>query len=201
MRVLIACEFSGIVREAFRAKGHDAVSCDLLDTEIPGPHYKGSIYRILDDNWDLMIAFPPCTYLTVTGNKWFKPKYKDRFPDRQKRKEEALLFVDDLFNCDIPFIALENPVGAISTFLRKPDQIIQPYQFGHIDRKRTCLWLKNLPHLKPTKIVEPNIKFNKNGKSASVHHDKLLALPHAERGKARSITYQGIADAMADQWG
>lgn len=202
MRVLIACEFSGIVREAFKAKGHDAWSCDLLPTEIEGQHIQGDILnQVLNQKWDLMIAHPPCTYLTCAGNKWFKPEYKHRFPDRLKQRLEAVLFFMKLANAKINKICLENPIGVISTFWRKPDQIIQPYEYGHTDRKPTCLWLKNLPKLKPTNIVEPNIKRNKNGKTASVHHDKALSLPPDERWKFRSRTYMGIAKAMSDQWG
>lgn len=204
MKVLIACEFSGIVRDAFIKKGHDAWSCDLLPTEKPGPHIQKDAYRVAlwEGPWDLMIAHPPCTYLACSGNKWFNPEYKKRFPDRPQQRYDALCFADKLLNrCDIKKICLENPIGYLNTHLRKPDQIIQPYQFGHADRKSTCLWLKGLPLLKATKIVEPNIKRNRNGKTASVNHDYALHLPAEERWKFRSRTYQGIADAMADQWG
>lgn len=201
MKVLIACEFSGVVREAFRKRGHDAWSCDILPTEIPGDHIQDDVLNHLDDGWDMMIAHPPCTYLTCAGNKWFKPEYKDRFPDRGKKREEAIKFFVEIFNANVGKICMENPIGVLSTRVRKPDQIIQPYQFGHIDRKSTCLWLKNLPKLEPTNVVEPKIKTNRNGKTASVHHDAALRLPASERWKARSRTYQGIADAMANQWG
>ena len=181
MRVLVACEFSGVVREAFRSRGHKAVSCDLLPTEIPGPHYQGDVMDIIDNGWDLMIAHPPCTHLAVSGARWFK--------DKQREQAEALEFVRQLLGANIPRICLENPVSIISTKIRKPDQIIQPWQFGHGETKTTCLWLKNLPKLEPTNIV--------TGRDARVH--KMP--PSADRWKKRSITYQGIADAMAEQWG
>jgi len=204
MKVLVACEFSGIVRDAFRARGHDAFSVDIIPCE-KGPdfHYERRIEDILEQGfkWDLMIAHPPCTYLTVAANKWMKPEYADRFPFRMSHRIEAIKFFMRLVNADIKRICIENPVGIISTAYRKPDQIIQPYQFGHPDRKKTCFWLKGLPPLKSTKIVAPNIKKNRNGKTASVHHDAALRLPANQRWKARSRTYQGIANAMAEQWG
>lgn len=181
MKVLVACEFSGIVREAFKRKGHDAWSCDLLPTDIPGQHSQGNVCEILDLNWDLMIAHPPCTHLAVSGARWFK--------DKQQEQAEALEFVRVLLNAPIKRIALENPISIISSRIRKPDQIIQPWQFGHGETKATCLWLKNLPKLVPTNIVD--------GREARVH--KMA--PSPDRWKLRSITYQGIADAMADQWG
>jgi len=180
MKILIACEFSGIVRETFANKGHYAISCDLLPTEKPGPHYEGDIYSVLDNDWDMMIAFPPCTHLCVSGARWFSEK--------QKEQKEAIKFFMNLANADIPKIAIENPIGIMSTRWRKPDQIIQPWQFGHGETKATCLWLKNLPLLKPTDIV--------GGREARIH--KMP--PSEDRGKLRSITYKGIADAMADQW-
>lgn len=192
MKVLIACEFSGTVREAFRAKGHDAWSCDLLPTEIVGKHYDCDVLTILDKGWDLMIAHPPCTYLAVSGLHWNK-----KFPSRAKLTEEALQFVQKLLNAPIPRIALENPVSCISTRIRKPDQIIQPYQFGHDASKKTCLWLKNLPPLTPTKIIEPvNGRW---GNQTASGQNKLA--PSPDRWKLRSKTYQGIAEAMAEQWG
>lgn len=181
MKVLVACEYSGVVRDAFRARGHEAVSCDLLPSEAPGPHYEGDVRNILDANWDLMIAHPPCTHLAVSGARWFK--------DKQQEQAEALEFVRLLLAANIPRIALENPVSIISSRIRKPDQIIQPWQFGHGETKATCLWLKNLTPLRPTNIVE--------GREARVH--KMA--PSPDRWKERSRTYQGIADAMADQWG
>ena len=180
MRVLVACEFSGTVRDAFRKRGHDAMSCDLLDTEAPGPHYKGDVRDVLHDGWDLMIAHPPCTHLAVSGARWFKEK--------QTEQAEALEFVRVLLDAPIARIALENPISIISSRIRKPDQIIQPWQFGHGETKATCLWLKNLPLLKPTNIVE--------GREARVH--KMP--PSADRWKLRSMTYSGIADAMGEQW-
>jgi len=180
MRVLVACEFSGIVRDAFVKMGHNAISCDLLTTEKSGNHYCGDIRDILDKDWDLMIAHPPCTYLCVSGARWFNK--------RQKEQQDAIDFVKMLMNASINKIAIENPIGIISTKIRKPDQIIQPWQFGHGETKATCLWLKNLPLLVPTNIV--------TGRINRIH--KML--PSKNRGKIRSITYQGIADAMAKQW-
>lgn len=181
MKVLIACEFSGIVREVFRKRGHDAWSCDLLDTEIAGNHIKQDVLKVLDQEWDLMIAHPPCTHLAVSGARWFKYK--------EKEQKQALDFVRKLLNAPINKIVLENPISIISTKIRKPDQIIQPWQFGHGETKATCLWLKNLTKLKPTNIVE--------GRENRIH--KMG--PSENRGKLRSITYQGIANAMAEQWG
>lgn len=206
MKVLVACEFSGIVRDAFRKRGHETVSCDLLPTYKPGPHYQGDVFDIIDDGWDLMIAHPPCTYLTVTGNRWFRPEYKDRFPDRFEQREEAVDFFMRLAKIDIPKICIENPVGIISTRWRKPDQYIQPYQFGHPTSKKTGLWLKNLPLLQPTNIVEPTDLYEyKNGKNKKTKdpkwHYKSINMPPSERQRVRSITFQGIADAMAEQWG
>jgi site-specific DNA-cytosine methylase len=181
MKVLIACEFSGIVREAFKAKGHDAWSCDLLPTEIPGQHIQGDVLEILNGGgWDLMIAHPPCTHLAVSGARWFKNK--------QKEQLEALEFVRALLNAPVEKICLENPVSIISTKIMKPTQIIQPYQFGHGETKATCLWLKNLPLLKPTKIVL--------GRLDRIHKEP----PSKDRWKNRSRTYPGIANAMAKQW-
>lgn len=181
MRVLVACEYSGTVRDAFIALGHEAMSCVLLPTDRPGPHYQGDVRDIIDQGWDLMIAHPPCTHLAVSGARWFK--------DKKKEQAEALVFVEELLNAPIPMIALENPVSIISSKIRKPDQIIQPWQFGHGETKATCLWLKGLPKLQPTKIVE--------GREAKVH----MMPPSPDRWKLRSKTYQGIADAMANQWG
>lgn len=181
MRVLIACEFSGIVRDAFAARGHDAWSCDLLPSERPGQHFQGDVLETLYDDWDLMIAHPPCTYLAVSGARWFK--------DRQPEQKAALTFVRRLLLAPIPKIALENPISIISTRLMKPTQIIQPWWFGHGETKATCLWLKNLPKLTPTNIVP--------GRSARVHHES----PSPQRWKNRSRTLEGIAQAMAEQWG
>lgn len=199
MKILIACEFSGTVREAFRKKDHDAWSCDIVDSDIPGQHIKGDVLDVINDGWDMMIGFPPCTYLTVTGNKWFKPEYADRFPDRPQQRDAAINFFQSLYNAPIDKIAIENPVGIMSTILRKPDQIVQPFQFGHPEPKKTCLWLKNLPLLVPTEIVEPEYFISKSGKKLASWYFKPSNTP--ERAKMRNKTFQGIADAMAEQWG
>lgn len=184
MKVLVACEYSGRVREAFRALGHDAWSADLLDAEDGSPfHLKGDVLPHLGKGWDLMIAFPPCTHLAVSGARWFPEKKADG------RQEAALAFVRALMDAPIPMIAIENPVSIISSQIRKPDQTIQPWQFGHGEVKRTCLWLKGLPKLQPTDVVD--------GREARVH--KMP--PSPLRWKERSRTYQGVADAMASQWG
>jgi hypothetical protein len=195
MKVLVACEYSGIVRDAFAAKGHDAWSCDILPTESPGNHFQGDVLQYLDKGWDLMIAHPPCTHLAVSGARWFTEGKKP-----WSLQEEALDFVRKLLNAPIDKIALENPVSVISTKIRKPNQIIQPFQFGHNVSKKTCLWLKNLPNLKPTKIVKPDIVLV-NGKKMSKMHYESFKLPSKERSKVRSKFYTGIAEAMADQWG
>ena len=181
MRGLIACEFSGTVRDAFRRLGHDAMSCDLLPTEAPGPHHQGDVRDVLGDGWDLMVAHPPCTHLAVSGARWFK--------DKRAEQAEALAFVRLLMDAPIERIAIENPVSVISTRIRKPEQIVHPWQFGHGERKATCLWLKGLQSLVPTNIVE--------GREARIHRMP----PGPARWKKRSLTYQGIADAMAEQWG
>lgn len=183
MRVLVACEYSGRVRDAFLARGHDAMSCDLLPTDVSGPHYQGDVFDIIGDGWDLMIAHPPCTDLAVSGARHFAAKRADG------RQQRALDFVQRLLDAPIERIALENPISIISSHIRKPDQIIQPWQFGHGETKATCLWLKNLPLLAPTDIVE--------GREARVHRMP----PSADRWKKRSETYLGIAAAMAEQWG
>lgn len=194
MKVLIACEYSGIVRSAFEDKGFDATSCDLLETEKPGKHYQGDIFDILYDDWDLMIAHPPCTHLAVSGARWFK--------DKQKEQKEALEFVKKLLDAPIKYIALENPVSIISSKIRKPNQIIQPYQFGHEAQKTTCLWTKNLPNLMPTNIVgKGEFITYKSGKRHPKWYADALALPKQERMKVRSKFWPGIAEAMADQWG
>ena len=181
MRVLVACEYSGTVRDAFTARGHYALSCDLLPSEKPGLHYRGDVRDIIGDGWGLMIAHPPCTHLAVSGARWFQSKILDQ--------NAALAFVRLLLDAPIPRIALENPVSIISTRIRKPDQTIQPWQFGHGEVKRTCLWLKGLPKLVPTEIVD--------GREARVWRMG----PSPDRWKDRSRTYPGIASAMADQWG
>jgi site-specific DNA-cytosine methylase len=201
MKVLVACEFSGVVREAFKAKGHDAWSCDILPTEIPGQHIQDDVLNHLDDGWDLMIAHPPCTYLTTSGNKWFKPEFKDRFPTREKDRKNAIDFFLSLANANIPKIAIENPVGIMSTVWRKPDQYIHPYYFGDPHSKKTGLWLKGLPPLVPTNVVEPKFYVYKDGRRDPMWHVESLKMPPLERMKYRSKTFQGIAKAMAEQWG
>lgn len=218
MTVLIACEFSGIVREAFRKRGHDAWSCDVLETEIPGQHIQGDVLAVLGDGWDLMIAHPPCTHLAVSGARWFHEK--------RREQEDAVEFFMALINAPIPRIAVENPVSVMSTRYRKPDQIIQPWMFGHGETKATCLWLKGLPALKPTNIVAPEwavlpdgrIHMSKKGKRDNPTHfltgrirvlkgeqlkqwERIHRMPPGpDRWKERSRTYPGIADAMAMQW-
>jgi len=183
MKVLVACEYSGIVRDAFIAKGHNAYSCDVLPTERPGPHFQMDVFKILGWGWDLMIAHPPCTHLAVSGARHFAAKIADG------RQQAALDFVKRLMDTWwIQKICIENPVSIISTRIRKPDQIIQPWQYGRGETKATCLWLKGLPLLQPTNIV--------GGREAKVH--KMS--PGPDRWKERSRTYQGIADAMAAQW-
>jgi hypothetical protein len=182
MRVLVACEFSGTVREAFRARGHDAWSCDLLPTEQPSSHHiQGDVTDALGLSWDLLIAHPPCTHLAVSGSRWFHLK--------RAEQAEALAFVQLLLDAPVPRIALENPVSVISSRIRKPDQIVQPWQFGHGETKATCLWLNGLPKLVPTDVV--------SGRDQRIH--KMP--PGPNRWRERSRTFQGIADAMAAQWG
>ena len=190
MKILIACEFSGIVREAFKKRGHDAWSCDLLDTEIPGQHIKGDVLEILNNGWDLMIAHPPCTYLANSGVRWFFDKDINKRRDRMVALRNAIMDFADLLNAPIEKIVMENPIQHkyAREYIRKYDQIIQPWQFGHGETKATCLWLKNLQKLEPTKIV--------NGRQPRVHHES----PGPDRWKSRSRTYTGIAKAMAEQW-
>ena len=183
LNVLVACEYSGIVRDSFINLGHNAISCDLLDTERPGPHYKGDVLNILpyhNHHYDLMIAHPPCTHLSVSGARWFK--------DKVEEQKKALDFVHKLMDADIKHIAIENPISIISSRIRKPDQIIQPWQFGHGETKATCLWLKNLPKLTPTNIVSGR------------EHTVWRMPPGENRWKERSRTFEGIAKAMAEQW-
>jgi len=193
MRVLVACEFSGTVRDAFARAGHYAVSCDLLPSETVGEHYQYDVREVLHNGWDLMIAHPPCTYLCSSGLHWNK-----RRPERQALTEDAIKFVEDLMLAPIPRIAIENPIGCLSSRIRKPNQIIQPWQFGHPESKSTCLWLIGLPELRPTNILPlPESGRWANQTASGQNH---LA-PSPDRWKLRSITYQGIADAMAQQWG
>ena len=176
----MACKYSGRVRDAFIRNGCDAISCDLLPTDQPGPHYQGDVFDIINDGWDLMVAHPPCTHLAVSGARWFHKK-------RQEQRE-ALDFVQRLMSAPIEQIAIENPVSVISSNIRKPDQIIHPWMFGHGETKATCLWLKNLAPLQPTDVV--------SGRENKVHRMP----PSEHRWKLRSLTYQGIADAMGNQW-
>ena len=204
MRVLIACEYSGAVRDAFIKQGHDAMSCDILPTDVAGPHYTGDVFDVINDGWDLMIAHPPCTYLAVSGNRWLYNKDGSKNEERWKNREAGLDFVRALMDAPIKHIAVENPVSVISSEIRKPDQIIQPWQFGDEAQKTTCLWLKNLPKLKHTKIVGKGefVTF-KSGKKHPAWYAEAFAKAKtkAERQKLRSKTFQGIADAMAEQWG
>lgn len=196
MKVLIACEYSGTVRDAFIAAGHDAISCDLLPTDAPGPHYQGDVMEIIHDGYDLLIAHPPCTYLCSSGLHWNK-----RVPGRQEKTEKALKFVEALMASPIPKIAIENPIGCISTRIRKADQTIQPHQFGHDASKATCLWLKGLPPLEPTKHVQPRMVNGRPRWSNQTDSGQNRLPPSADRWKIRSETYSGIAEAMAKQWG
>jgi hypothetical protein len=193
MKVLIACEYSGRVRDAFTKLGHDAMSCDILETESPGKHYKGDVRDVLGGGWNMMVAHPPCTYLTVSANKWYKdqPQRKSGALVGQARRdarEDAIFFFMLLMTCNINKIAIENPIGVLSSKYRKPDQVIQPWQFGHGETKATCLWLKNLPKLESTNVVD--------GRNQRLH----LLPPSIDRAKIRSKTFQGIANAMAMQW-
>jgi len=217
MRVLVACEYSGRVRDAFIAEGHDAMSCDLLPTDAPGPHYQGDVRDVIGGGWDIMVSHPPCTYLSSSGLHWNK-----RVPGRAENTEDALKFVQLLLDAPIPYIALENPIGCISTRIRKPSQTIQPWMFGEDASKATCLWLKGLPELKSTSIKEPrwvccgiplpegaekygcaNCCGDKRpvGRWANQTDSGQNRLPPTEdRWKIRSETYKGIAQAMAQQW-
>ena len=203
MKILIACEYSAIVRDTFIKKGHDAVSCDLLPTEKPGPHYQGNILDIINNGWDMMIAFPPCTHLAVSGAAHFEKKRKDG------RQQQGVDFFMQIVNANIEKIAIENPISIMSTIYRKPDQIIHPYYFGDNYEKKTCFWLKNLPILMryekdclfPSKEVEPEIIFYNSKKTKSGLSRYSWISKHAGNGKERSRFPQGIADAMADQWG
>jgi len=183
LKVLVACEYSGTVRDAFIKRGHEAMSCDLLPTDADGPHYQGDVRDVIDYPWDLMIAHPPCTHLSVSGAAWFKDKQMDG------RQQSGVSFFMMLAKADVPMIAIENPVCIMSTLWRKPDQTVQPWQYGHGETKATCLWLKGLKPLTPTNIVE--------GREQRLHN----LPPSPDRWKIRSTTFPGIADAMAEQWG
>ena len=194
MKVLVACEFSGVVRDAFKIRGHEAWSCDILETEAQGNHIQGRVEELYPlDEWDLVIAHPPCTALCLTGNKHYSGTVE---------RERAVQFVKDLFESGCRRICIENPVGVLSNRFRRPDQYIHPYQFGHPVTKKTGLWLKNLPPLIPTNIVDPDeqVVFS-SGKKMSKWYYETSLLPKNQRARARSITFQGIADAMAEQWG
>jgi len=193
VKVLVACEYSGRVRDAFIGGGHEATSCDLLPTDAPGPHHQGDVFDIINDGWDLMIAHPPCTYLSVSGMHWTTRGLRD-----PQLTEDALAFVQRLMDAPIKRIAVENPISVISSRIRKPDQIIQPWWFGHDASKKTCLWLKNLPLLTPTDMLPGDAKTRRGNQTAS-GQNKLP--PSADRWKLRSETFAGIAQAMADQWG
>jgi site-specific DNA-cytosine methylase len=191
MKILIACEYSAVVRDAFRKLGHDAWSCDILPCEgDPKYHYQCDVLTLLDKGWDMMIAHPPCTHLSVSGARWFTEGKKPWY-----LREEALDFVRKLMDAPIPHICIENPVSVISSQIRKSDQLIHPWQFGHLEEKRTCLWLKNLPKLIPTKIVKEEMD------KLPVKEKYRIWWMGSGKGHERSKTYQGIADAIAEQWG
>ena len=204
LRVLIACEESQTVCKAFRELGHEAYSCDIQDCSGGHPewHFKQDVLPLLHEHWDLIIAHPPCTYLTVTGNRWFNvERYGEAAIKRAADREEAAAFFMEFANADCEHIAIENPIGVMSSRWRKADQCIQPYWFGDPHRKSTCLWLKGLPKLEPTKMVEPEIIVYKNGKGTdSPWHVNSMKLPKEERSRVRSKTFEGIAKAMAEQW-
>lgn len=195
MRVLVACEYSGRVRDAFAARGHFAMSCDLLPTESPGEHYRGDVRDILGDSWDLLIAHPPCTYLCVSGIHW-----NYRRPERAAKTEAALEFARLFFDCDIPLKCIENPTSIISTRIRPPDQIIQPYNFGHDASKGTCLWLEGLPPLRHTRYIPPRIVNGRPRWANQTDSGQNKLPPSKDRGKLRAETYAGVAEAMASQW-
>jgi len=215
MKVLVACEYSGRVRDAFIARGHQAMSCDLLPTEAPGPHYQGDVRDIIGDGWDLMIAHPPCTYLTCSaewayGDGPYHQKVKPGTlvgEERRQAREEAVDFVLGLYGCDIPRVAIENPVGVLSARIGQPDQLIQPYEYGDDGSKKTCLWLKGLPRLRPTGLFPPRLAISKDGRSYSLRWGNQTdsgqnrESPGEDRWKARSTTWPGWASAMAEQWG
>ena len=214
MKVLVACEYSGRVRDAFRARGHYAVSCDFLPTDAPGPHHQGDVLEILDQGWDLMIAHPPCTYLTIAAEWAYKDEQTKKIKPgtligeaRRRAREEAIAFVIALANSPIRRIAIENPVGVLSTVWREPDQFIQPYEYGDDASKKTCLWLKNLPRLVPTSFAPPRLALSADSRSYSLRWGNQTDSgqnkepPSDDRWKIRSTTWQGWADAMATQWG
>ena len=205
MRVLVACEESQAVTKEFRELGHEAYSCDLLPSSGGHPewHYQRDLSEVIDRGWDMIIAFPPCTYLTVTGNRWFNiDKYGDKAVKRHEDRKEAIEFFMKIANSDCDKIVIENPVGVMSSTWRKPNQIINPWQFGDPFEKKTCLWIKGLPELTPTDIVEPAPRKQfKSGKSMPAWYADAWKLPKEERSTMRSKTFPGIARAMAEQWG
>lgn len=203
MRVLIACEESQTVCTAFRSLGHEAYSCDIEPCSGGHPewHLQCDALEMLKLKWDLIIAHPPCTYLTNAGNKWFKAEFKERFPDRENQREAAVSFFMAFWNADCPRVAIENPQGIMSSRFRKPDQYIEPYMFGDAEKKKTGLWLRGLPALTPTDVVEPVIIQCASGAREPRWHMETMHLPPKERSKARSKTFPGIARAMAEQWG
>jgi hypothetical protein len=195
IKVLVACEYSGVVRDAFTKKGHYAMSCDFLPTKSPGPHHRGGVLDVINKGWDLMVAHPPCTYLCSSGLHWNK-----RIKGREHKTISALSFVQLLMGVNIPNICIENPVGCISTKIRKPDQYIQPYQFGNDASKKTGLWLKGLPLLQPTQYIAPRMVGGMKRWANQTDSGQNVLGPSKTRAAARSKTYQGIADAMAEQW-
>lgn len=192
MKILIACEFSGIVRDAFKKRGHDAWSCDLLPTEKPGNHIQGDVLEILNNGWDLMIAHPPCERLTIRGQYWNKVR------GLEKEKEDSINFFMSLYNAKIRKVCIENPIGIMSTIFRKPNQYINPFEYGHQERKKTCLWTRGLLNLKSTNEVKPEEAWHIDSKQKRYWMDRLSKTP--DRWKIKSRTFQGIANAMAEQW-
>lgn len=203
MKVLVACEESQEVCKAFRAIGHEAYSCDIEPCSGGHPewHIQVDALELLKIHWDMIIAHPPCTYLTNAGNRWFNPEYHERFPEREKQREDAVRFFMAIWNADCSHVAIENPQGIMSTRFRKPDQYIEPFYFGEAEKKKTGLWLRGLPKLKPTNIVDPVIIKCKSGVMEPRWHMETISIPSKERSRIRSKTFPGIARAMAEQWG
>lgn len=204
MRILIACEESQVVTRAFRQRGHEAWSCDIEPCSGSYPEWhiqNDAIKEVYEGAYEMMIAHPPCTYLAVTGNKWMKPEFKDRFPNRQQQRKDAIAFFMSLYNAPVTKIAIENPVGIMSTEFRKPDQYVHPYFFGDKHSKKTGLWLKGLPLLVPTNLVKPEMYVYKDGRKDPMWHVRSMNLSPKERSKLRSKTFLGFAEAMANQWG
>ena len=200
MRVLVACEYSGEVRDSFLRRGHDAMSCDLLPTNVPGPHYEGDVMDVIEGGWDLMIAHPPCTYLSSAGSAWFnEERYGDKARQRKLDREVAAEFFMALYNAPCQRVCVENPVGYMSRYFRKPDQYIEPYWFGEPYYKKTGLWLKGLPALIATNQVEPQFYHVSSG--SNYKQNKISKAKAKRHWKDRSVTFHGIAEAMAEQWG